>query len=369
MVQKKIILSYGIHNAQEVIFLAFDKDYELISKIKTIPFVRWSATNKKWYIPKDKFNLKIVLNSINNSAYIDYKAILNNNKNEIKKGEKISQINKEKISEFTLWLKHKRYSNNTIKTYIEALKRFIYFIEPKPIELITNDDFIIFVNDYIIKNFYSFSYQNQVINAIKLFFKEIVKSEVDVNNIKRPRREHKLPNVLSKEEVKAIIDAPKNLKHRTMLSLIYACGLRRSELLNLKITDIESKRNLLLVKNSKGNKDRIVPISDKIIIMLREYYKAYRPKIWLFEGQNIGERYSEESLAKVLKQACKKAKITKPVTLHWLRHSYATHLLESGTDLRYIQELLGHKSSRTTEIYTHVTEKSIQKIKSPFDDL
>jgi integrase/recombinase XerD len=154
-----------------------------------------------------------------------------------------------------------------------------------------------------------------------------------------------------------------------MLSLIYACGLRRSELLNLKISDVDSKRRVLLIRNSKGYKDRQVPISDKTIGMLREYYKSYKPRIWLFEGQTVGKKYSERSLEQVLKHALEKANISKPVTLHWLRHSYATHLLEAGTDLRYIQELLGHKNSKTTEIYTHVSQKSLQKIKSPFDDL
>ena len=154
-----------------------------------------------------------------------------------------------------------------------------------------------------------------------------------------------------------------------MLSLIYACGPRRSELLNLKISDVDSKRHMLIIRNSKGYKDRQMPISDKTIEMLREYYKTYKPQTWLFEGQKSGEKYSEESLAKVLKNAVNKANIRKTVTLHWLRHSYATHLLEAETDLRYIQELIGHKSSKTTKIYTHVSQKSLQKIKSPFDDL
>ena len=140
-------------------------------------------------------------------------------------------------------------------------------------------------------------------------------------------------------------------------------------MLNLKSKDVDSKRHLLIIRNAKGFKDRVVPISEKLIEMLRAYYKKYKPKIWLFEGQKIGEQYSEESLAKVLKNALTLCNIKKPVTLHWLRHSYATHLLESGTDLRYIQELLGHKSSKTTEIYTHVSQKSIQQIRSPYDDL
>jgi len=139
--------------------------------------------------------------------------------------------------------------------------------------------------------------------------------------------------------------------------------------LALKPNHIDSQRNIVLVKNAKGKKDRIVPLSLKILEMLREYYKSYKPEVFLFEGQIKGKAYYARSLQQVLKQAVLKAGITKPVTLHWLRHSYATHLLESGTDLRYIQELLGHSSSKTTEIYTHVSTKSIQKIKSPFDDL
>jgi integrase/recombinase XerD len=154
-----------------------------------------------------------------------------------------------------------------------------------------------------------------------------------------------------------------------MLSLIYSCGLRCGELLALQPVHIDSKRNIVLLKNSKGKKDRVVPLSPKILELLRKYYKVYKPKMYLFEGQEVGNPYSHKSLQSVLKQTLIKAGIKKPVTLHWLRHSYATHLLESGTDLRYIQELLGHNSSKTTEIYTHVSTKNIQQIKSPFDDL
>ena len=133
--------------------------------------------------------------------------------------------------------------------------------------------------------------------------------------------------------------------------------------------DLATDRKLLIIKNAKGNKDRVVPLSEKVTVLLREYYKAYTPQFWLFEGQFAGEKYSERSLQKVFTNALEIAQIKKPATLHWLRHSYATHLLESGTDLRYIQELLGHKSSKTTEIYTHVSTNQIKKIRSPFDDL
>ena len=250
-----------------------------------------------------------------------------------------------------------------------AITVFLRFIKPKTSAEATNEDMQRFVYQYMIPRKLSFSYQNQAVNAAKLFFKTIKGSVLITEQLERPRHEHKLPNVLSKEEVAAILQVLVNQKHRTMLSLIYACGLRRGELLNLKPENVDSKRHLLLILNAKGKKDRVIPISDKVIMMLREYYKMYKPKTWLFEGQNAGEQYSDKSIQSVLKQALEKAKVSKPVTLHWLRHSYATHLLESGTDLRYIQELLGHKSSKTTEIYTHVTEKGLQKIKSPFDDL
>ena len=160
-----------------------------------------------------------------------------------------------------------------------------------------------------------------------------------------------------------------NEKHRVMLSLVYGCGLRRSEVIMLEPEDIDHDRMLLTVRQAKGFKDRIVPLSRKLVEMVDTYVSRYRPVLYLFEGQRQGDRYSATSVEKVFRMACQKAGIKKEITLHGLRHSYATHLLEAGTDLRYIQELLGHKSSKTTEIYTHVTEKSIQKIRSPFDDL
>lgn len=283
--------------------------------------------------------------------------------------EPLHEIKSKEIVRFEHYLQSKRYSLNTIKVYAETLRIFFRYFTNKSIEQISNEDLIVFNNEYILKNNFSSSYQNQLVNAVKLYYSAIQHKRIDVDLVHRPRREKTLPNVLSKEEVKRLLNASTNLKHRTMLSLIYACGLRRSELLNLTFSDIQSARNILLIKQSKGKKDRIVPIGNKIIQQLREYYLLYRPKYWLFEGQSAGEQYSAKSLQNVLKLSVSKSGISKPVTLHWLRHSYATHLLESGTDLRYIQELLGHSSSRTTEIYTHVSTHEIKKIISPFDTL
>lgn len=273
------------------------------------------------------------------------------------------------LEHFKNYLISQRYSPNTIKTYVDALGVFFQFHINKAPEQLDIADIIHFNTGYVLRKNLSASYQNQVINAIKLFYRSAHGVRIEIDHIERPRREKRLPNVLSKEEVKRIIESPVNLKHRVMLSLIYACGLRRGELLKLVPKSVHSDRNLLLIHQSKGKKDRVVPISNRVIDMLREYYKVYRPTTYLFEGQNKGETYSERSLQLVLSAAVKKAKINKPVTLHWLRHSYATHLLESGTDLRYIQELLGHSSSKTTEIYTHVSTRNLQQIRSPFDDL
>ncbi|MBK0370708.1 site-specific tyrosine recombinase/integron integrase [Flavobacterium agrisoli] len=337
-----------IHKGTARIAVCFEKNTELIARIKTIADARWSASLQLWHLPDTvenrlRFHIPI-------KVTLSEEAVL-------------------ALQRFDFWLHSKRYSNSTIKTYTDGLKSFLLFFSDKPIAEITNQDVIRYNNEFILKKHLSSSYQNQIVNAIKLYFKTVLETKIEIEKIHRPKREKKLPNVLSKDEVKAILEASGNLKHKTMLCLIYSCGLRCGELLALQPVHIDSKRNIILLKNSKGKKDRIVPLSPKILELLRTYFKAYKPMNYLFEGQIAGSPYSDKSLQSVLKQALQKANISKPVTLHWLRHSYATHLLESGTDLRYIQELLGHNSSKTTEIYTHVSTKSIQQIKSPFDDL
>ena len=373
----RLRLQVGRHRQQDVVFLQFEKDRFLIDAIKSLGYARWSATKRQWYLPRQKFDLEQLFSMLSPIAFIDYSAIKLtdkgtrgvNKRRRVDPAMHLSDGNAMLVETFRLWMQHKRYSQSSIHTYVQAIRRFLTFCEPRPAEQLGNDDMVRFVNDCLIAKGLSFSYQNQVVNAAKLFFREVVRSPIDTEKLERPRREFKLPNVLSKGEVAAILDVLPNMKHRCMLSLIYACGLRRSELLKLQMGDIDSRRGMLIVRNAKGRKDRMIPVSEKVIEMLRAYYKAYRPMVWLFEGQRKGTRYSEESLSKVLKTAIKKAGIKRDVSLHWLRHSYATHLLESGVDLRFIQELLGHKSSKTTEIYTHVSMKSLQNIKSPFDDL
>lgn len=267
------------------------------------------------------------------------------------------------------YLESHRYPPTTVRTYIGMLAAFLRFVSPKEASECSSDDLVMMVNEYVLPEGLSYSYQNQLISGVKKFYSEILRQVIDPGEFTRPRVRHRLPNVLSKEEVRRILTAPMNEKHRAMLGIIYGCGLRRSELITLESDDIDRDRMLLTVRQSKGFKDRVVPLSPKLVEMIDGYMKRYRPGVYLFGGQCHGKPYSAASIDKVFKAAVQKAGIKKNITLHGLRHSYATHLLEAGTDLRYIQELLGHKSSKTTEIYTHVTEKSIQKIRTPFDDL
>ena len=339
------------HRNKNRIAVWYENKPDLIARFRKLPDARWSATLSVWHLPdtainRGKFNL------------------------EADKGKGVPCLAKiEQIEIFKKYLNTKRYSPNTVKTYAEALQIFLFFYNNKDIKDINNQDVVAFYNDYILEKKLSTSFQNQVVNAIKLYFKTIKETSINIDKIYRPKREKLLPNVLSKEEVKKILDAHANIKHKAMLCLMYSCGLRRSELLNLKPKDIDSNRNLVIIRQAKGRKDRIAPLSLSILDLLRDYYKTHKPANYLFEGREPGTQYDERSLGEVLKQAVEKANIKKPVSLHWLRHSYATHLLESGTDLRYIQEILGHKSSRTTEIYTHVSTKSLRNVKSPFDDL
>ncbi len=336
------------HRGEQRIAIFIPKSEELINRIKKLPDVRWSASKGFWHVPDtDEYRqrFKIAPRFVLNPAHV------------------------QKIDDFTKWMRSKRLSESTVSIYREAVRVFLSFFNDIAAEELTNEDVIVFNNEFILKKGLSTSYQNQIVNGIKKFYLVCEGRRMDIELIHRPKIEKTLPNVLSKVEVKMILDAHSNLKHRAMLSLIYACGLRCGELLRLLPRHIDSKRGVIVIKQAKGKKDRIAPLSDKMLGLLRDYYKMYKPRTFLFEGDQPGTAYSDRSLQLVLKNALWKCGINKPVTLHWLRHSYATHLLEGGTDLRYIQELLGHTSSRTTEIYTHVSTHNLRRIISPFDSL
>ncbi len=258
-----------------------------------------------------------------------------------------------------------RYSESTIKTYISTLASFFK----------ANDVAVEDVNEIIVEKYLytlikekniSQSFQKHILGSIKLFYEMMFNRKLALSHLYPKRVEHSLPKYLSKEEIFKMLEVTENLKHRSMISLLYGCGLRVSELINLKIKDIDSKSEKIVILQAKGKKDRYVMLPKSVLPLLREYFRKYSPKVYLFEGGN-DEKYSARSIQQMVKKAATKAKIQRLVTPHILRHSFATHLLENGTDIRYIQELLGHNSVMTTQIYTHITDLTIRKIQSPLD--
>lgn len=259
-----------------------------------------------------------------------------------------------------------RYSSSTKNAYTFMFREFLRSIYPKPLHQINKWDIMQFQRHLVAERNVSRSYQNQSINAIKFYLEHVLGQDRQLFELDRPKKEQKLPEVLSAEEVGKILQSTSNLKHKTMLTTLYSAGLRMGELLNLKIRDIDSDHMRIWIREGKGCKDRLTTLSPYLLKLLRAYYLEYRPLDYLFEGPDA-KQYSASSVRKVLKRAVDKAGIIKKVRPHTLRHSFATHLLEQGTNLRYIQSLLGHTSPKTTEIYTHVSSKNLEEIRSPLD--
>jgi integrase/recombinase XerD len=367
---KTVHVESTLHKGCRRIKLKFSYDEKIEDRIRAIDGCQWSQTMHCWHLPYDENSIEemgrmktemkleipelVSLKEERSSRYFD---------------RQLTVEKDEAVRIYRQYMQVQRYSEKTIATYLDAVRTFLSYFRDKTTEEISNRDVIDFNFKYIIKNKFSASSQNQIISAIKLLFQHVINKKLSIEEIERPRPGKKLPDIFSLEEVELLLKNTRNLKHRAMLSLIYACGLRRGELINLKINAIDSNRKMLIIKGGKGQKDRVVPLPEGMIVMLREYYKAYRPVVWLFEGNAGGRQYSEASLREAFEASKKKANIKKKISLHSLRHSYATHLMDDGTDLRHIQVLLGHKSSKTTEIYTHVSRRSLENIKSPFEKL
>lgn len=263
----------------------------------------------------------------------------------------------------------KRYSTNTIESYIGLLINFQKFIgHEQPLQEIEPNLIIDIFKKFMLQSAYSQSSQKQLTSALKLYFSEMRGATLDFSSVATRTAQRSLPQILSLQEVKRILDALDNEKHRAMLTTIYALGLRSGELINLKVTSVDGDRNQISIQMAKGRKDRVLPFPEKLKTVLRSYLKKYKPTDYLFEGQRK-DAYTPSSLRAVFNKACKEAGIKKNVTLHSLRHSYATHLMDAGTDVRIIKELLGHNSIKTTLIYTHVTQRSLDKVPSPLDFL
>jgi len=269
--------------------------------------------------------------------------------------------------QYISYLRYRNYSPRTIKAYCQCLLQLSKHYNLSP-DKITRDQFINYLYYLVEEKQVSAVHLNQLISAYKIMIVEVLRREWEEFDIRRPSLSMKLPVVLSQKEVKRIIDGISNLKHRTFISLIYSCGLRLDELCNLKVADIDSTRMQIHIRLGKGSKDRYVMLSQKILLMLREYWKRYRPKEFLFEGVTQGKAISRRTVQRAFQMAVIKSGIKKRPSIHTLRHSFATHLLEKGVNLIAIQKLLGHNHIKTTTNYTHL-QTLPASIKSPFDDL
>ncbi|WP_010256572.1 tyrosine-type recombinase/integrase [Treponema primitia] len=264
-------------------------------------------------------------------------------------------------------LQARKYSPNTLASYSYYNRDLCRCLQKPPEEITAVDvkNYLAYQNKT--KNL-SASTMNLALSAFKFFYTTVLKRDI-VEEQRRPRQDKRLPVVLSKAEVKAVFDAEKNIKHRLLLMMAYSSGLRVSEVVSLRRSDIDPARKTVLVSSGKGRKDRYTLLSDQVIRILKEYYFLHDIKTWLFTGQSTAQHLSIRSAQKIFENALQKANVKKGASIHSLRHTFATHLLENGTDVRYIQELLGHRSIRTTERYTHVARRATLKIQSPLDTI
>jgi integrase/recombinase XerD len=356
--------------------LRFNFDKTKVASIKALHGSWWHKQSRSWVIPYHKANFERLNHLFGKDLTISKVPLELAATGLGSKGQKIrplksSPLTEEQIHSLTILeqkMMLKRYAYKTRKSYLCSLRMFLSNSAGKTPNSLTITDAEYWILQLIAHKNISDSTQNVHINALLYYYREVLGQETSLLHIERPRRATKLPEVLSMEEVKLLFSVTKNLKHKGILYTIYSGGLRLGETLNLRKQDIHLDRKQIVIKDAKGKKDRYVMLSEKLWKVLTQYIAKYKPIYWLFEGKN-GGRYSASSVQSILRSGVDKAGINPLATVHTLRHSFATHLLESGTDLRTIQVLLGHSSSKTTEIYTHISNKHLQDVKSPLDAL
>lgn len=376
----------SIEPYQNGLLVRFDYDPEIVSALKALGGGQWKPDLQAWTFPYTKAEALEALSAKLAFARLEAKA------NYYARQPKAAQQSKASpqpstarqpsttphaapvpMEAHTHWIRQlethlrlKGYSPKTIKSYCNHLNRFLNFSEGScDIETIKA-----YLLEQLEHKQCSHTYANQAVNAIKQHLIQRGQFDnVEEIVIPRPKRQQKLPKVMSKEEIQQVIAVTQNLKHRTAIMVAYSCGMRVGEVAGLKLTDIDYSRGTVLIRQGKGRKDRIAPLSHRLVDQLQQYIARYRPHNFLFENPEALGPISERTLQVVFNNAVDKVGIEKTLSFHSLRHSFATHLLESGVDLRYIQELLGHKNSKTTEIYTHVSSTSLKKIINPLDQL
>ena len=359
-----IYLEQQVHRNSSKLLIKFKFDNGLISIIRSISGATWSKTLAAWHVENTKENYDKVITTFKGITIINSSKISQT----IPFKRKLTNEQKTILNNFYLYLKGKRYSKSTIQTYTFFVADFVNFHTKTPLEELTNRDVELFIEKVFIERDYSISSQRQFISALKIFIIFCPQTKINDLILERPKKSRKLPNVLSSEEVIKIIQVTQNLKHRAILVLLYSSGLRISEVTNLLLHNIDINRRQLKIEHGKGRKDRYVSLAATFLPLLQNYLVTYAPHLFFVEGIE-GKKYSESSIRKFLHKSVEKAGITKKVTPHTLRHSYATHLLENGVGLRHIQELLGHSKPETTMIYTHVAKKDLLEVQSPLDTI
>lgn len=373
------------HRGEERIGIYYRHDTIITGIIKKIPGMRWSSTRRCWYISCNRGSYELLLKAIENKAVIETAALkiyLQQRKALVPLAEQkvaavaatimlqfpLSEENLAALTAYRNLLVLKGYSPNTLRNYCNELHQLLRLLWQRPINELEKKHICSYLLWLLEKRGASETKVHTTVNAVKFYFEKVLKKEKEFYDFPRPKKPWKLPAVLADTEGIKLIQTINNLKHRTMIMAGYSAGLRVSEIVALKILNIDSQRMMIHIQGAKGKKDRMVPLSKKLLEILRTYYQQYRPKSYLFEGQNGGP-YSATSVQEILQQAKLCSRIMKKGSVHMFRHSYATHLLESGTDIRIIQELLGHNSLKTTMRYTHVSKKELGKIVSPLDKL
>ena len=367
---RNITLKHLLIGGERQIGLQFKSDKVIQALLGRMPGVSWSDEFGMYYVVNNKASLGKIFDTfrgevwINGNYFFDSENELNTEKPvniHWYRNRTLDNGLKRCPMAYLDKLEIRKYAANTVKSYVHHFERFInHYQEIEPRDITENE--VRFYLQKLVQEGRSNSYINQAVNSIKFYFESVMGMPNRFYAIERPRKRQQLPKVLSKQEVHALIENTNNLKHKCIVSLLYSAGLRRSELLNLKLDDIDGKRMLISIKGGKGNKDRMTVLSPTLLKDLRLYYKEYRPRVYLFEGPR-NRPYTASSVLKLISNAARRAAIPKKVTPHMLRHSFATHLLEDGVDIRHIQLLLGHNSTKTTEIYTHVAETSFKDIK------
>ena len=358
-----------------MIGLQFYPDKVIQALVKELPGVKWSKKYGMAYILNTGKNLNLVFEKFKGVCWINGRSFFTNSPLSTA-GESISvEAYRDRPPRgdwrycpeaFYEKLETRGYAMNTARIYIGMFEKFInhHSLDTDLLELSEPD--IQKYLKHLKRSGRSDAYIHQSINSIKFYYEVVMEMPNRFYDIDRPIKKEALPKVLSIEQVRKMVSVTENTKHRCIIALLYSAGLRRSELLELIPADIESDRMMIRVRNSKGGKDRYTLLSETLLKDLRAYYIEYRPKKYLFEGEE-NKPYSATSVVRVVRRSAGRARIAQRVTPHMLRHSFATHLLESGTDIRYIQMLLGHNSTRTTEIYTHVANTAFKKIVNPLD--